>query len=309
MDIEEYLRQKRSLEAKKELLEAKDRLQKQERRREPPASKETISRDDDAPKDQKPQRPERDDSFKREIPASTETLFRRLVMWNMIILVIVVGAAGAFLFLKDDSGATPSDSKNNPITGAAIANIASAQNTTPSPSQSPSPNQTTQPTKKQNYPGPDFKISLEDEELGPFEQPTGNIGGEHLVLNSPYYQDIILKIFNEDSSTMVCFIDRHVTVDENFDNNPELEDYNLDMFIEEVDKKSQEIIKDTAPGTFEQGEYNGIGKVTVEYEVRCYYCLDLLCDEHDPLGETKKSRLLKFSVNPPIIQNQSNTSA
>ena len=107
---------------------------------------------------------------------------------------------------------------------------------------------------------------------------------------------------NKENAVIKCYIDRQVSVDEDLDTKEDLNDFDLDFIVDELDSGQTEKFGESLPGSFKQGTYGGKGAVTAEYEARCYFCLNPECDGDeggiDKNGESKDTAKIKFQANP-----------
>jgi hypothetical protein len=267
MDIEDYLKQKRSLEAKKELLESKEKLKddSHKKKRELEDRKKKIeSRDGGEP----PRRSSGEEG-------SSPDMFKKILLWNTVMLLLIVGVifAGVFFFMDDGGTLETDDEEEGEIIVEEEGEEEEAGNETEEEIIEEVNETEEEPT---TYPGPEFEIYVEDEDLGPFES-NGRIGGERLIINSKYYNDARLHLNNLEPNDIVCYVDREITVDTDLDGEDDLHDFDLDYLLIEFDKYEKFDWKESLPGAFEEGEYEGEGKVTVKYEARCYFCKDREC--------------------------------
>ncbi len=309
MDIEEYLEQKRSLEAKKELLEAKERLKEDGEKKKKELDKERKKSFGEKPSMLDSSRP----TASRTEPdkdSDSGDMMRKLVLFNIIVLVLIVLIFGTLYFLfplngKGDSKSTSTTNSNSLTGGSTVDTTAITSNTS---------NKTTDHTTQQDddeegktsdsekYPGPEFDFFAEDKQLGKFDK-NGKLGGENLVISSSYYSDPVLHLENKEPNVAKCFVDRRVAVDENLDGDDDLTDVGLDLFVYELDPGEKYEWDDSIPGSFEQGTYNGEGRVVVDYDARCYFCIDKFCDKYDKNGETKESVKIRFKADPDAASN------
>jgi len=287
MDIEEYLEQKRALEAKKELLETKERLKEDSERRKRELEKEKRKATGSERAERSPSH-EPDSTPEGVVPSD---FYRRILFFNFIVLVIIGGAVlGWLYFFQGEEEVTTVP----PVVVKTEENTSQGTSVTPpAPSTTTVPvNTTPAPTK---FPGPEFNFYVEDKELGLFDS-AGKLSGENLVIGSPYYNDAVLHLENAESAVIKCFIDRTVLVDENGDGKEELMDLDLNFVKDELDPGQKTEIDESLPGAFDKGTYHNKGKITAEYEVRCYYCIDPECEDTDKNGESTKTAKVKFQV-------------
>lgn len=279
MDIEEYLKQKRELEAKKELLEAKDRLKGEKEKKKP----------DERHDDRKISAEKSIDKGPRPEPSIAD-LFRKMVFWNIFILLIIVVLFAAFYFLPKEVSVVDNNGKEQTNVGLNDNEEKNATDEEKTITNTTTTNTTDEPEK---YPGPEFTLWAEDRDLGPFDE-RGRIDGETLIVTAKYYDDAVIFLQSSETSRIACFVDRQVTVDSDGDGKTDLRDFDLDFTKVELNPLEKFQWSDSLPGAFQEGEYAG-GKVTVEYEGRCYYCKDKFCDSIDMNGESMKKTMLKFT--------------
>lgn len=300
MDIDEYLQEKRALEAKKELLEAKERLKDdaEKRKRELEREKRKVGGEKAVSSSPAPE-------DRRGEPVSseygTQDMFRKIMVWNILaVLIIVVLFATLWFFPKYGQEQIEEilGKGSDTVTGSTVIekDKESTQTTPPKDSISLNPN-VTNGTAPATYPGPEFLLFAEDSELGEFDE-NGKLGGENLVISASHYEDLVLHLENQESGVTKCFIDREVTVDENLDGKDDLRDYDLDIFVYELDPYEKFTWTDSLPGSFDQGSYDGAGKITALYEARCYYCVDASCEDYDENGESDDSIKVKVEAKP-----------
>lgn len=297
MDIEEYIKRKRELEAKKDILEGKEHLkeEREKKKQELEKEKKRVFKHEERAShsgEHHEHAPEQQHPF---------NMYKKILMWNMLLLFLVFSLFAVAYFF-------PRYGKEQIETIAGLSNtLATQSNTSEAPvvsEENVSSNATSPQDGQGNatgvvpekYPGPEFALYLEDEELGSFDE-SGKIGGENLVITSKYYNDGIIHLDNKEKNVIICYIDRHTTVDENRDGKIDLEDFDLDFIVEELDPLEKFTWKDSLPGEFKDGTYSGYGKTTAEYEARCYYCIDKFCSEGgDKNGESVGSAKLKFDA-------------
>jgi len=302
MDIEDYLERKRSLEAKKELLEAKEHLKEDAEKKKRELEREKKRMSGEKPGAVVLEARERNELSPVPHEVGMQDMFRKMLLWNTIIVVLVLGLF-AFLYFTPFDGEvdTSSTTNSNVVTGSTVITTTEKNQTNDTQQQQPPTNQQQPPPEPITYPGPEFDFYAEDEELGPFDS-SGKIGGENLVITSSYYNDAQLVLENKESSVIKCYIDRQVTVDEDLNGKEELSDFDLDFIVDELDAGEKETFQESLPGSFKEGTYGGEGKVTANYDARCYYCTNAECEGTDggidKDGESKDTAKIKFQANP-----------
>src|SRR3989344_6580888 len=225
MDIDEYLREKRNLEAKKELLEAKEKLKDEKNKKTKEFEKEkqnsfTVKSD-----------PTPSSTTQTSHPAefSPHTLFKRMVFWNIFILIIIIALFATYMFMpKEIELKTNGQETTTPTTegtGATTPNTNTTNNTITNTQN----NKTIE--EPLTYPGPEFTFWLEDKDLGPFDERGRLNGQETLIINAPYYNDAIIHLKNQESNNIICYIDRDTSVDQDQDGQADLLDYDTDFIV------------------------------------------------------------------------------
>ena len=301
MDIEDYLKRKRELESKKEYLESRESLKetREKKRKELEGEKKRfVSRRSEEPS--KPEAP--------VAQGGPHDFYRKIIGWNVLILVLVFALFAVAYFLPmygEDQIKDIVGEEKGEITG----NVVLEEGVEETEEETVVEEDEELEEEPEKYPGPGFLFHVEDADLGKFDQ-YGRIGGENLIINTPYYNDAVIYLQNEESSRIICYVDRHITVDKDFDGKTDLEDFDLDFIIDELDSYGKFDWKDSLPGAFKEGDYNGKGSVSVKYDSRCYYCIDKGCSGGgDKDGESSMSIKLKFKANPLLfVGNNTNSS-
>ena len=149
--------------------------------------------------------------------------------------------------------------------------------------------------------GPEFKLSLIDEHedvnsLGTFDS-SGKIGGNLIQIwtgeGSATYEYRVL-IENKELTEIQCKLDKKTEIDEDEDGEIDETDYHLDRYILEMAQGDEEELRDAV---------TGIGKITVEYEARCYFCEHADCDNVFYSGETLETAKLKIIIYDTELNN------
>ena len=291
MDIEEYLKQKRGLERKKEVLEAKTKLS-----------------------DVK-------DSFKKEkvkhefkperVEYRGEPGLKPWMIWDLMILTIVIILFSVSYFVpKYDESVIKSMIKDNLITGQTVASTTNTETQSQSSTDTQSninSQQTTQGTNEPDelLPGPDFFLSVRDKVLGEFDE-NGKLDGEILVVvvENGYYKDAILTVKNGENEPIKCDVEKDSQIDTDFNGEYEGKDIGKLATIE-LDPGQKKDTKDTIPGDLESGNYVGQGRARVEYKSTCVFCLDDECETVENKGKSEKSIFFIVIINPSGSSNVS----
>ncbi len=283
MDVEEYLKQKRELERKKEILEAKDRL------------KETK---------EEPKRPSRPETPPVHEYPKPEPTIKPWMIWDLFILIIVLALFSSLYFYPQyNTEKIKEIIKSDPslITGMAV--LQQTQQTQQQQTIEPAPpvNNTARvrnTNKEEALPGPEFELKLRDRTLGDFDSD-GKIDDQIIEITSANsnarYEDLIVEVFNEERETIQCEIDKDVKIDENSDGSVEARDYGRIATLE-IDPRSKEEKSETVPATPEEGTYNGVGRITALYKAKCFFCLDNECNAIEEDGKSEKTAIAKIIV-------------
>ncbi len=290
MDIEDYLKQKRELERKKDVLEAKERLKEVR---------------------EEPKRPVREPIAPQE-PQSEPTL-KPWMIWDMLMLIIVMSLfATAYFFPQYNAEKIKEIIKADPtlITGSAIlqqsqttAQQGSEQNTQTTTEQSQQTNElpkTQTPHKEtpEQLPGPEFQLKLKDRTLGDFDRD-GKIDDQIVEIisssQSARYEDLIIEIKNDESEQIQCEVDKDIKIDTDFDNTPDARDYGRVATLE-LDPNSNEEKRETIPADPEEGSYLGRGRLTASYKAKCFFCIDNECNAVEKDGKSEKTATAKIII-------------
>ena len=305
MDIEEFLKHKRSLETKKEILEAKKKLKEEKERRghEPPQQEPVRREYARRERDDYDDRQDYDKDYRR--PRRYRDVEPRPWMaWNLILLFIVIALFSltyffpryneqditAYIDAKVEEGVQTIDVDTAPPTTAADSTTTTTLLNTTDDTAIP-------------LPGPEFEFSVEDTTLGPFDAK-GKMNGEILVVeDADQYSDILLKILNNEPVRTKCYIDRTIDIDEDFDGTIDITEIDLDHMVVELSGGSKKEIADAVPGEVKNGDYNGVGSINVEYESRCFFCIDKDCNTIQQEAKETKSAMLQVRINPSLLNN------
>jgi len=286
MDIEEYLRQKRELEKKKEVLEAKTKLSEAKG----DVKKEKVKHEFG---------PER--VMHREY---REPALKPWMIWDLIILMIVISLFSLSYFApRYDEGIIKDIAKNNMVSGQAVA--AAPQTITETEGGGGEESNTTdtnlvEETSEETsaLPGPEFSIILKDKTLGEFDNE-GKLNGEILVIEteSGYYKDGIITVQNEEQVPIKCDVEKDIELDVNMDNEYDARDMGK-LFTVELDGTQKKDIKITVPGDLETGDYYGQGRVLAKFTSACFFCKDEDCETWESRGKSEKFATMKVVINP-----------
>lgn len=284
MDIEEYLRQKRELESKKEVLEAKTKF------------KET---------NEKIKKEQHTEPRPKEGYQSREPALKPWMIWDIIILLIVLVLFSVIYFNPSyDKDIDDNKINQNLATGQATVSTETAlvqeqnQEDISESSEESDNNESEQSTVEESLPGPDFSIKLRDKVLGEFDDD-GKLNGEILVLEveNGYYKDAIVSITNGENAPIKCKVEKDIQIDTDFDNQYDSRDMGkLGDF--EFDPNQKKDIKDTIPGEVEIGSYGGQGRFLVDYQATCVFCLDEDCEGVEENAKSEDSAMFKIMINP-----------
>ncbi len=300
MDIEEYLRQKRELEAKKEMLEAKEKVDQDKDRFKKDHRAKLYAEHGVTPKhtsaDQHPSDHNLSHSYRA--PSSGPGVWNTLLLFLIFVLLVVSYFMPRF---GEDQirGIVQQETDNDP------AKTSQTQEDTKEKEDIIQNVQDEEEDDIKDPPdGPLITIFTKDDEEGQFDDE-GKIDGEILVLNIAsglkYYEDFTIQINNKEIDPIMCKIDREVQIDTNFDGKNDLEDHDLDRFKIEFDPKSTETINtDVVPGTIDNGNYEGKGDISTTYEARCYFCLDEDCKKTDDAAESTSSTFFRVLINKEL---------
>ncbi len=311
MDIEEYLRQKRELEAKKEMLEAKEKVVDHDKERFKKEQRAKIYAEHGVnPKHSAPSEPY------EHTPAHHHTSSSGPGMWNTLLLFLILILLAVTYFIprfgeeqirnivseeSDEKNTNPAT--NEPSTPSSTTTTSTTSNTEPSTSSSSS----------EIPDGPLFSLFVRDDQEGQFDD-NGKIDDEILVLNiesgPKYYEDFTLQFNNKETEPIMCKLDRDIQIDTDFDGAIDIKDADVDRFKIEIDPKgSKTITSDVVPGTVETGTYEGTGDIHATYEARCYFCLDEDCNKIDDEAESTQEAFFRVWINKEdFLTNSTNNS-
>lgn len=306
MDIEEYLRQKRELEAKKEMLEAKekvdqdkDRFKKEQRAKlyaehgvtpkHPPSGEHT-------PLDRSP-------SHTYQTPSAGPGL------WNMalLFLILVLLVVSYFMprFGEDQiRSIVKQEAQDKKI--STQEKQAEKKEEEDEVEQKKEVKKPEEKKKEENLPdGPLITLLVKDNEEGLFDDD-GKIDGEILVVDIEkglkYYEDFTIQINNKEAESITCEIDRDVQIDTNFDGKIDLKDIDLRRHVIQINPKlSKTITSDVVPGTIDTGNYEGRGDISTTYEAKCSFCEDDECKIPDKSrGESSAESFFRVWINKEL---------
>lgn len=308
MDIEEYLRQKRELEAKKEMLEAKEKVVDHDKERFKKEQRAKIYAEHGVnPKHSAPSEPY------EHTPAHHHTSSSGPGMWNTLLLFLILILLAVTYFIprfgeeqirnivSDESGGKTVDPEENQVT-APSSTTTTNQNNEPASSE-----------EEETPEGPLFSLSVRDDEEGQFDD-NGKIDDEILVLSiesgPKYYEDFTLQFINKETEPIMCKLDRDIEIDTDFDGRIDIKDADVDRFKIELDPKATKTItSDVVPGSVETGTYEGTGDIHATYEARCYFCLDEDCNKIDDEAESTQEAFFRVWINKEdFLTNSTNNS-
>jgi len=310
MDIDDYLKKKKELEKKKELLEAqqdldekKSRVKKKEveihRKREvTPVSKDP----DDRPRKSSSRSPPHDNGM------SMQWIFLGLAFF---VALLVVGFFVVNNMMKDSSSTTE-DSEVDALKEQIeeLQEALEEDEALDETSEELDTSEDNDTGEVYTGPGPEVEIYLIDEHkasdalsLGKFDKK-GMMGGNLIQLwvdgGEKGMYKYRLSVKNLESTRVQCKIDESIDIDEDQDGDTDETMYNLDLHVLELSPGEEDVIEDSIIA---------IGMVHGEYEARCYFCEDKDCDNVFYEGETKVKAKLKFLVNQQAFDaNDSNSS-
>ena len=311
MDIEEYLRQKRELEAKKEMLEAKEKVVDHDKERFKKEQRAKIYAEHGVnPKHiATPETHEHTPAHNYRAPSSGPGLWNTFLLFLILILLAVTyfiprfGEEQIRNIVSDEGGSKTINPKEN-------------EPTTPSPSSTTTStttnNTTTSSSSSQTSDGPLFSLFVRDDDEGQFDK-FGKIDDEILVVNiesgPKYYEDFTLQFNNKELESIMCKLDRTIEIDTDFDDTIDIRDADVDRFKIEMDSKGTKTINsDVVPGTVETGTYEGSGDIRATYEARCYFCLDEDCNTIDEDAESVQEAFFRVWINKEgFLTNSTNS--
>lgn len=299
MDVDEYLRQKRELERKKDILEAKEKLKEVKDEGKKHVVREAL----------------RESAPRHEAPANAtqgEPALKPWMIWDMLILIIVISTfIVSYYFPRYNEASIKEIIKSDPslITGNAVLQTSQQQEATQNNQQTTTELEQTQLTvreePKKSLPGPDFSLTLSDKDEGEFGAD-GKIQGRILDIrgqNIRHYGDLTLEVTNNEESRIRCDITRDIQVDTNFDG-VYTDAKNFGTLAKlEIDPSGKESVKDVIPGTVKVGTFNGRGGVIAEYTSTCYFCKDEGCNSWEQDGPSEETKKVQVLINKNIATN------
>ncbi|MBI1972732.1 hypothetical protein HYS50_01875 [Candidatus Woesearchaeota archaeon] len=304
MDIEEYLRQKRELEAKKEMLETKEKVDQDKERLKREQRAKIYAEHGVTPRHQAPEHHVgHDDLHHYRVPSAGPG------MWNTILLFLILVLLAVSYFMPrfgEDQIRTIAKQETGD------KKIVEEEQQVEEQQQEEQQQEEEEQQQKELPEGPLFTFFAKDDEEGLFDDE-GKLDGELLVVNIEkglqYYDDFTIQLNNKEAEPILCKIDRDVQIDTNFDGKNDLKDIDLDRFKVEIDPKGSEIItSDVVPGTIETGTYEGKGDIQTTYDARCYFCLDEDCNKVDEKAESTGSTFFRVWINKELdTGNTTNT--
>jgi len=285
MDIDEYLKKKKELEHKKDVLETKN---KEDKKKHDHSKKEVeITR-----KREITHNPRNNSHSKGN--GGNDNIHWVFLGLAFFVALIILGIFFISKFMGVDTSASEKDSDVE-ILQKQLEDLQKAINNTQedivvevNETEDEETNETVSTI------GPEFKLYLVDEHtdgisLGTFGS-NGKIAGNLIQIwtddESAIYNYRIF-VENLELTEIQCKLDKKTEIDEDQDGEIDETDYHLDRYILEMAVGDEEILNDAV---------NGIGKITVEYEARCYFCEHSNCDNVFLGGETVETAKLKVNI-------------
>lgn len=149
--------------------------------------------------------------------------------------------------------------------------------------------------------GPEFELYMVDEHsdensLGTFDS-SGKVGGNLIQIwtgegSATYNYRLFVK--NGELTEIQCKLDKKTERDEDQDGEIDDTEYHLDRYILEMAQGDEEELRDSV---------TGIGKITVEYEARCYFCELADCENVFYSGETLETAKLRVIIHDTELNN------
>ncbi len=319
MDIEEYLRQKRELEAKKEMLEAKEKVVDHDKERFKKEQRAKLYAEHGV----NPKHSAISESHEHA-PAHHPTSSGP-GMWNTILLFLILILLAVSYFtprfgedkirdiIKEESDGQQIETEQEPNNEEEQNEVTQNENTEKENEEKP----------VEEPEGPLFSISISDNGIDKtstrddevFDNKDGTLDGEILRIDNArrgYYDDFIVKIINEEDEWIVCELDRDVQIDQDFDGAIDLESHDVKRHKLKIKPNLYDLInKDVVPGTIDsrEGTYEGRGSIRATYEAHCSFCEDDLCIEPDNArGKRTLPAFFKVYINEDesIFNNSTN---
>lgn len=297
MDIDEYLKQKKALEDQKKIIEGKEKIH--EKKYHVEYKKEHTSHTTHPTQTTHSSKPHHEGGSNVKI----------LMIINMVILIGVLAIVAVFYIFPPNFGGTidPGENTYNQQIQTGEKDKDPIQtNETQKKEENESKDDTT-------YLGPEFSLKIEDATEGPFRE-NGKLQNSGRILSirgGTYYNDFSIAIQNEETEKIFCEVDRKIDIDTDLDGNLDIEGiYSLNRHGLKIKPEAKEILQariESVPGNVK--EYQGKGEIWVEYEVRCYFCLDERCDSYEKKGEGKQKAGFRVRINDHLLITNNNTNS
>lgn len=286
MDIDEYLKKKKELEHKKDVLESKN---KESKKKQDHSKKEVeITR-----KREITHNPNRN-NHSRSNNGGNDNIHWVFLGLAFFVALIILGIFFISKFMDVDNSVSEKDSDVE-ILQKQLEDLQKAINGTQedivvevNETEEEETNETVSTI------GPEFKLYLVDEHsddisLGTFGA-NGKIAGNLIQIwteDDTAIYNYRVFIENLELTEIQCKLDKKTDIDEDQDGEIDETDYHLDRYILEMNVGDEEVLNDAV---------NGIGKITVEYEARCYFCEYADCENVFLEGETVETAKLKVNI-------------
>jgi len=295
MDIDEYLKQKKALEDQKKIIEGKEKIHEkthhEEKKHHVAHEKEHSSHHTTHPS--KPH---------HEGGSNVKTL----MILNIIILLGVLAVVAVFYIYPPNFGGTidsgEDEDKQSIKTGEKDKELAQTNET-----EKEEENKT---KDDKIYLGPEFSLQIEDTTEGPFKE-NGKLQNSGRILSirgGTFYNEFSIEIQNEESDKIFCEVDRKIDIDTDLDGELDIEGiYSLNRHGLKMKPEAKEVLQagiESIPGNIK--EYQGKGEIWVEYEVRCYFCLDDRCNSYEKRGEGKQKAGFRVRINDHLLLKEEN---
>ena len=295
MDIDEYLKKKKELEHKKDVLESKN---KESKKKQDHSKKEVeITR-----KREITHNPNRN-NHSRSSNGGNDHIHWVFLGLAFFVALIILGIFFISKFMDVDNSVSEKDSDVE-ILQKQLEDLQKAINGTQedivvevNETEEEETNETVSTI------GPEFKLYLVDEHsdgisLGTFGA-NGKIAGNLIQIwteDDTAIYNYRIFIENLELTEIQCKLDKKTDIDEDQDGEIDETDYHLDRYILEMNVGDEEVLNDAV---------NGIGKITVEYEARCYFCEYADCENVFLEGETTETAKLKVNIETTEVNETS----
>ncbi|GEM_PF-2808572 len=308
MDIEEYLRQKRELEAKKEMLEAKEKVVDHDKERFKKEQRAKLYAEHGVtPKHPTPEYSERAPSHHYQMPSSGPGMWNTILLFLILILLAVSYFVPRFgedqirNIIKEESGDEQIDAEQDQNDGEQQDDAIQDDNN----------NGGNEEPIEEPQEGPLFTLSVSDNGLDKSStrddevfDKYGTLDGDILRIDNArrgYYDDFVVKIANEEDEWIVCELDRDVEIDKDFDGETDLESHDIKRYKLKIKSTLYDLVdEDVVPGTIDsrEGIYEGRGSVLTTYEAHCSFCEDDSCIKEDnSRGKRTEKTFFKVYIN------------